>query len=199
MELASARERLGISGNDVNRERASLFTLMNMNESQDINFIGNVDPDLADPPVFEINQQRAFENRPDIKSLKYQLDIAQKDAAIARGQYLPVVRLDVGYYDQDRDYETNRYDKRNRYWTAEVTASWSLFDGGRAFYEYQQHNIMSNRIKSLILDTKNSISKEIRCALYAMTEAKQREKVSVEALGAANEYYTGEEKRLGYG
>lgn len=199
VEVASARERLGISGNDVNRERASLFTLMNMNESQDINFIGNVDPDLTDPPVFEINQQRAFENRPDIKSLKYQLEIAQKDAAIARGQYLPVVRLDVGYYDQDRDYEINIYDRRNRYWTAGVTASWSLFDGGRAFYEYQQHNIMSNRIKSLILDTKNSISKEIRCALYAMTEAKQREKVSVEALGAANEYYTGEEKRLNAG
>lgn len=199
VDVAGAIEMLGVSRNDVNRERASLFALLNMNESQDIIFTGNVDPDLADPPAFEINQQRAFENRPDIKSLKYQFEIAQKEAAIAKGQYLPVVRLDVGYYDQDRDYEVNAYDRRNRYWTAGVTASWSLFDGGRAFYEYQQHNIMSNRIKALILDTKNFISKEIRRALYAMTEAKQRVKVSVEALGAANEYYAGEKKRLNAG
>ncbi|WP_033397595.1 TolC family protein [Desulfobacter curvatus] len=196
VEVAGAIERLGVAGNDVNRERASLFTLMNKEESPDISFIGAVDPDLSDPPAFEVNRQIAFENRPDIKSLECQLQIAQKDAAIAKGQYLPVVRLDVGYYDQDRDFENDVYDRRNRYWSAGVSASWSLFDGGRAFYESQEHEIMSNRIKSLILDTKNSISKEIRCALYAMTEAKQRVKVSVEALGAANEYYAGEEKRL---
>ena len=196
VEVAGAIERLGVTENDVNRERASLFTLMNMDESPDISFSGDVDPDLSDPPAFEVNQQRAFENRPDIKSLEYQMEIAQKDAAIAKGQYLPVVRLDVGYYDQERDYEKNVYDRRNRYWAAGVTASWSLFDGGRAFYESQQHDIMSNRIKALILDTKNSISKKIRLALYAMTEAKQRLQVSVEALGAANEYYAREEKRL---
>lgn len=204
VDLADAEESLGIAKNNVNRERAALFSYMNMSEDPEIEFSGTVKPVLDDPPPFDQSLLKALGNRPDIKSLEYQLKMAEKDAAIALGKYMPTINLQGDYYDHDRDYdalgESSGYtydrDQRNRYWSAGVYASWQLFDGGRAWHERQLHKTQTERVKALITDTKNSISTGIRRALFSMTEAKQRIVGARQALIAAKEYYAGEEKRL---
>jgi outer membrane protein TolC len=84
VDLADAREKLGIAKNNVNRERVVLFTLMNLPEDPSIEFSGGeltpVNPDIPD---FDVTLANALEKRPDIESLTLQLDIAEKDADIA--------------------------------------------------------------------------------------------------------------------
>jgi len=204
VDLADAQESLGIAKNNVNRERAALFSYMNMPDEPATEFSGTVKPVLDDPPSFDNSLSKALNNRPDIKSLEYQLKIAQKDAAIALGKYLPKVNLQLDYYDHDRDYdelaESNGYtydrDQRNRYWSTGVYASWELFDGGKAWHERQRYKVQSERVKALITDTKNTIATGIKRALFSMAEAKQRISGARQALTAAQEYYAGEEKRL---
>jgi len=204
VDLADAEEQLGIAKNNVNRERVALFSLMDQPLDPDVEFSGGLNPVLTDPPVFETSLAYAFKNRPDIMSLLYQRSVAEKEADISMGKYLPVVRFDAGYSDQDRDYEnegvasTGLYDRdqRNRYWTAGVSATWEMFDGGRSWYEKEKHLTQAKRMDALIQDARNMISTGIRKALYSLSEARLRIKSAADAEIAANEYYTGEEMRL---
>ena len=197
VDLADAQDLYKIAQNDVNRQRVELFSLMNQRMNPAIEFSGRLNMLLAMEPVFDDSLKYALDNRPDIKSLVHQLEIAEKDAQIAMGKYLPTVKFDVGYYDRNDEYEElENYDKRNRYWSAGLTASWDLFDGGRAWYEKEKYNTQAKKITALIEDAKNEIATGIYNALYSMNEAKQRIKSSAEALTAANEYYDVEENRL---
>ena len=198
VDLADAQDLYKIAKNDVNRQRVELFALMNLRMDPAIEFSGPLNPLLATEPVFNDSLKYALENRPDIKSLLNQLEIAEKDAKIAMGKYLPTVKFDVGYYDRDDEYDQYgaARDQRNRYWAGGVTASWDLFDGGRAWYEKEKYNIQAQKITALIEDAKNEIATGIYNALYSMNEAKQRIKTSAEALTAANEYYDVEKNRL---
>ncbi|HBT87088.1 TolC family protein [Desulfobacter sp.] len=198
VDLADAQDLYKIAKNDVNRQRVELFSLMNQTMDPAIEFSGRLNPLLATEPVFDDSLKYALENRPDIKSLVYQLEIADKNAKIAVGKYLPTVKFDVGYYDRDDEYEqlAEKRDQRNRYWSGGVTASWDLFDGGRAWYEKEKYNTQAQKISALIEDAKNAIATGIYNALYSMNEAKQRIKSCAEGLTAANEYYDVEENRL---
>jgi outer membrane protein TolC len=198
VDLADAQDLYKIAQNDVNRQRVELFSLMNQRMNPAMEFSGRLNTLLAMEPVFDDSLKYALDNRPDIKSLVHQLEIAEKDAQIAMGKYLPTVKFDVGYYDRDDEYEQYgaERDQRNRYWSGGVTASWDLFDGGRAWYEKEKYNTQAKKITALIEDAKNEIATGIYNALYSMNEAKQRIKSSAEALTAANEYYDVEENRL---
>lgn len=201
VDLADAQDLYKISKNDVNRQRVELFSLMNLTMNPAIEFSGKLTPLLATEPLFDESLKYALDNRPDIKSLGHQLEIAEKDAKIAMGKYLPTVTFDVGYYDRNDEYDQDdQYgrsrDQRNRYWSGGLTASWALFDGGRAWYEKKRYNTQAKKITALIEDAKNAIATGIYNALYSMNEARQRIKTSAEALAAANEYYDAEENRL---
>jgi outer membrane protein TolC len=199
VDLADAKDKLGVAKNNVNRERVVLFSLMDQPLDPGMEFSGGLNRILKETPAFETSLQYAIENRPDIKSLSYQRDIANKDAKIALGKYLPMVKFDIGYYDQDRDYEKEDVidrDQRNRYWSTGITASWDMFDGGRAWYTKEKHHTEAKKINARIKEVRNMISTGIHKALYSMFEAQQRILSSVEALTAANEAYTREEMRL---
>lgn len=198
VDLADAQDLYKIAKNDVNRQRVALFSLMNQRLDPAIGFFGRLNPLLVTEPVFDDSLKYALENRPDIKSLVHQLQIADKDAKIAIGKYLPTIKVDIGYYDRNDEYDqyAATRDQRNRYWSGGVTASWELFDGGRAWYEKEKHNTQAKKITALIEDAKNQIATGIHNALYSMNEAKQRIKSCAEALTAANEYYDVEENRL---
>lgn len=204
VDLADAREKLGIAKNDVNRERVALFTLMNLPEDPAVEFSGDLAPMNPGIPDFDATLANALDKRPDIESLTLQLDMAEKDADIAMGKYLPSVRLDASYNDTNRDYDEMGVsggtvydrDQRNRYWSVGVYVSWQLFDGGRAWYEKERYKTQAQKINVLINEAENTISSGIRQALLSMAEAEQRMQAALEALEAAKEYYALEERRL---
>jgi outer membrane protein TolC len=207
VDLADAQEKLGIAGNNVNRQRVALFTLMNLPEDPTIEFSGELAPVNPETPDFKATRQNALENRPDIESLTLQLEMAEKDADIAMGKYLPSVRLEAGFNDSNRDYDelgvsgntTYDRDQRNQYWTAGVFVNWELFDGGRAWYEKERYKTQAMKLNVLINEAENTISSGLRQALLSMAEAEQRMQGAVKALEAAKEYHALEERRLSAG
>ena len=204
VDLADAKTQLGIAKNNVNRERIALLSLMDLQAEVDVDFLEESQEAVLQPPSFDEALQAAVKNRQDIRVLNYQLEIARKEAAIALGKYLPVVRMEIGYQDQDRDYDAPGYsysipydrDQRNRYWSAGVFATWDLFDGGRSWYEKRRHQTDEQKILALVDDAKNTISTGIKKALYSMSEARERMAGSAEAVSAAKAYYAGEDHRL---
>jgi len=205
VDLANAEQQLSIATNNVNRKRVSLFALMNMPVTETVDFSGGMDFFSKEyEKKFESCWQIAVKNRPDLNSLEQQVHMSEKDADIALGSYLPTVRLNAGYYDNDRDYDKlgssygRAYDRdqRNRYWSAGVSASWQLFDGGQAWYTSQKSNITVNQIKEAIKETQLSIKEGIRKALFTIAEADQRALGALGAVTAAEENYKVEKHRL---
>lgn len=204
VDLSEAKEQLEMAKNNLNREQVMLFSLMDLPMDPDMEFIDHHYDTVAEDPSFDSSLAYAIKNRPDIKALEYQLDIIKKQETITMGKYLPMVKADIGYHDQNTDYDTmgaslyGSYDRdqRNGYWTAGISVSWNLFDGGRTWYEKEKYRSEARKINALITETQNLIATGIRKAMYSMAEAKQRIANSDETLAAANEYYSQEESRL---
>ncbi len=205
VDLSDAQDRLGIARNNVLRERALLFSLMNLSEDENIIFHSSSNAKyIESTPDFDDALSQALASRPDIKALSHQLNIARRDVKTSFGKYLPTVRLEGGYYDHKRNYDklgksfnrTYDRDQQNQYWSWGVNASWTFFDGGKAWYERRQHQTQAMKMQHLLDDAKRTIATGIKRALLAMGEAQQRMKTSRSSLDAAREYYEGEEKRL---
>ncbi len=205
VDLADAKNQLSIAKNNLNRERAALFSLMDQPLDPDTEFSDHKYHILKKKPSYETSREYALKNRPDIKTLKFQLAIAKKEAEITMGRYLPMVKINAGYYDQDRDYDEDgtslfsgpyNRDQRNRYWSAGLYATWDIFDGGRAWHIKKKYTAEEKKINALIKNAENIISTGIRKALYSMEEAREQISGSAGALAAAKEYYQREERRL---
>ena len=204
VDLADAENQLGLAKNNENRQRVALFSFLDLPLDPDMEFTDGEYGLLKEKPSFEASFQYAIENRPDLRSLEYQFNAANKQAEIAGGKYLPIATFDIGYYDTNNDYANKEMtsigpfdlDNTNKYLMAGITLSWNLFDGGKAFYEKEKSTVEAKKIRALIQDARNAISTGIRKALYSMSEAEQRLTSSIDALAAAKENYTSEDKRL---
>jgi outer membrane protein TolC len=80
-----------------------------------------------------------------------------------------------------------------------VTASWDLFDGGRAWYSRQKSLNQIYQVREQITQIELEIQEGIRKALFSIAEAKERIQVAATAVAAARETYTMEERRLDAG
>jgi len=207
VDLADADNQLGIARNNENRQRVTLFSLMNLPVDPSVQFADTAEIAVRERPSFESCFQYAVDHRPDLKVLEMQRQAADKQSDVSLGKYLPVVRLDAAYYDISNDYDAQGQtavgffdlDQTNRYWMAGVTMTWDLFDGGRAWYESEKFTLESQRYGALRQDAHNTIATGIRKALYSMAEAEQRMQSATGALSAAKENYTAEDKRLKVG
>ncbi len=204
VDLADAENQLGVARNEENRQRMTLFSLMDLSMDPTVEFVATNTFAVGLRPSYEDCFSYALDHRPDLQRLEFQSKAASKSASIALGKYLPVVRLEGGYYDSERDYDTlgastlSPYDRdqRNRYWMAGVTMTWDLFDGGRSWYENEKSELEARRFSVLRQEARNTISTGIRKALYSLDEAEQRLNGAEKALVAARENYAAEKNRL---
>ena len=207
VDLADARQQLSQAMNNVNRKRVALFSLMNHTVSGDVTFGGGLEFFGDDyPSGFENCWAVAGANRPDLESLAKQVGMKERDAAVSLGSYLPMVKMNLGYNDMNRDYDTitiedSSYDRdqRNRYWSAGVTASWDLFDGGRNWYNRTSILMQAQQVREQIKKTRLSIKEGIRKALFSIAEARLRTKSTQVAVEAAKEGFNVEKYRLAAG
>ena len=205
VDLADAQQQRSRAMNDVNRKRVALFSLMNHPMSEDVTFDGGLTFFGNNfPSEFEACWIEAKANRPDLESLAKQVAIKEKDASVALGSYLPLVKINMGYNDMNRDYDSSPddyydRDQRNRYWSAGVTASWEIFDGGRNWYSRTATLREAQQLKEQIQQTQLSIKEGIRKALFSIIEAKLRTQSTQVAVEAAKEGYQVEKHRLAAG
>jgi outer membrane protein len=204
VDLADADNELSIAKNNENRQRVALFALMNLPLDPETEFAADEVLVVGERPTFDTSFDTALKQRPDLVSLDLQRQAADKQSAISLGKYLPVVKIDAGYYDLDNDYAemgttfTGFFDRdqKNSYWQAGITVSWDLFDGGRSWYESEKYFLEKQRFGALLNEARNVIATGIRKALYSLVEAEQRISGAKDALNAAQENYNAEDNRL---
>lgn len=212
VDLADARQQLSRIKNTVDRKKSDLFVMMNQPFNPDTTFSGGLD---YYPKGFRMTQseclEKAIATRPDLKSLDHQIVMAKKDVAIAEGQYYPIVKLNAGYYNQDKNYKDQQYqgtsaltgeavysdlDYKNQYWSAGVNLSWNLFDGGRAWYQRSRSKIDILRLKEQTKGIVSRLESGIVTSLLSLSEAEERIKATAEGIISSKEYYEMEDKRF---
>ncbi len=197
VDLADARQRQSIAKNEVERKRAELFEQLNMPFDPAVRFSGGL-TDAVDPIHLtpEVCIERAAQQRFDLKSLLYQVEMMEKDASASVATYLPMVKLNAGLYDQDKKYDEALSDQHNTYWSAGLNVSWNLFDGKRGWHQKEKYLIEIKRIRSLYNEIESQIVTGIRRALFSLSESEERIATSSEAMAAAEEYHDRESKRF---
>ncbi|MBF0467620.1 MAG: TolC family protein [Desulfamplus sp.] len=198
VDLADAKQQLSRVKNTVDRKRSELFVLMNQPFNPDMIFSGGLDYyGKGFKMTAEQCLAKAVASRPDLKSMEHQIIMYEKDIELAKSKYHPVVKLNAGYYDQDKDYDNyHASNQENTYWSAGVNLSWNLFDGGRAWYEKNRSKIDIKRIKEQVKDIKSRIEAGIITALLSLSEAEERITATSESINAAKEYHDMESKRF---
>jgi outer membrane protein len=124
-----------------------------------------VDADLpppADPPDWSI----AREARPALSALRRTVAIREQQVRIARGAFLPSVAFQTSYarqafpsgvFDLDTDWLTD--------WTASLSVSVPLFNGGSRFAALQQAHADANAARLQLTQAEEGMELEYRQAL----------------------------------
>ncbi|MBF0376762.1 MAG: TolC family protein [Desulfamplus sp.] len=200
--LADIKQQFSKVKNTVDRKKSELFVLMNQPFDSSVTFSGGLDYySQGFTMTSEQCLAKAIDTRPDLKSLAHQMVMVEKDVELAKGKYYPLMRLNTGYYDQDKDYDSlstlgTSMDQRNTYWSAGVNLSWNLFDGGRGWYEKRRSQIDMKRINEQVKEIKSKLEAGIVTALMSLSEAEERIEATSDSITASKEYYDMENKRF---
>ncbi len=143
----------------------------------------------------------AMKHRVEPNLIRVQIQMAQKDANIFKGKYLPRVDVRAGLYGVNSNYDNpSRYggdqDQENVYWDTGLFVTWDLFDGGTNYYSSRRLLSEIKRLETDLLQIRLEIEEDVSFAYKSILEAQARIKSTEKALAAAKENYTREQKRF---
>ncbi|CAM2057537.1 outer membrane protein [Desulfovibrionales bacterium] len=191
-DKASAENKLLQAHNVVATSKANLNILLNLPINANINYIGKLE---YNPFSMEIEEclDRAYKKRPDIAIAHKSVEIAKKDADMARSELFP--QISTSWQWQQNSHNKNLQGNSRHtngpfdVWQAQVGASWLVFDWGTTFYNWQQ---AKNIIRQLEVDEQKlhqQVGLEIKIGLLDIKEATKRIKVNKAGVDSAREGY----------
>lgn len=206
VELEEARQELSRARNEVMVQKTRLNTLLGFSHDQKVEYEGDL-RDISGALIYDPEKtlKTALEKRTDLKFIRKNMEAARKEMSIARGRKMPVVNLEMNYFDRTRDYKADGQDafgrpvdrdQTNQYWTAGINVQWNFFSGGQNYYQGQSMDYEMKRLGELLEDAASSIIAEVRTAYLHLEEARERFGSTQKTIGAARENYSMQEHRF---
>ncbi|MEF2229664.1 MAG: TolC family protein [Pseudodesulfovibrio sp.] len=193
VDLATARQGLLTAQNNVSIQETQLNTLLNIPVETQVDYVG----ELKDIP-FDLDLKdclsRAYAGRPDLVIGQKSVEIAKKDVTRAASSFYPQVDADWGYTNKGANPGLGRgsgdypYTSKE-YWTAGVSASMSIFQGGQDYYDYKQYEEVVKQVEAELENTRLNAGFEVKQALLNIKEAADRITVARKSVEAATEAY----------
>ena len=192
VELADAQQRLSKAEIQVLTGKIYLNALLGLPSEMPVEYLGDFnDLSFEVPWALEQAHEVAMKQRPDILVKSKTLAMAEKEAEIIYGRFLPRVDLQGSYYDLDRDYNNKNTvidrDYQTSYWTAGINLQWRVFEGGRTYYEHQRAIAQISSQREELRNITDQVSAQVTSSYLSLTEARQRISTASKALGEATE------------
>lgn len=125
------------------------------------NTIDNVSsPNLIEPKKLNPLAKSAQQNHPSLRKVQLAAKEAEKDVAIAKSAFYPVIALSYTKSREDTKSETTRRSRTEGSAFA-ISASWNIFNGFTDYYDVQKANLTHESQELTYQDTKNSIYNDI--------------------------------------
>jgi len=159
-------------GLDLRNELASQKEQLNNLLGRDIRTTFEVSP-VPEPTTFEVDlvaaQNRALEQRPEIKEAQLKLQQSDIDRRIKKAELIPDVSLGLNYVSP-RNYSD--FVPRN-FATAGVILSWDIFDWGKRNHELDGKRRSTEQAKNGLIETQNRVLIEVNTKFRKLQQAKE--------------------------
>ncbi len=191
VNLALAQKDLVIVKNRVKKYHVQLCMFLNIPPLTDVQFVGKLDQ-LVAPLSFSLEEciRLALDRRVDLEGGQKQVELARKDAQIIFSRFFPKVSVNFTVVKQQIDYDDANYSDVDRdYWSLGMTASMSLFEGGRDYYEFRRYKHLESEKRYALEDLRNQAASEVTTNYLSVSEALELIRTSKIALHSAQENY----------
>jgi outer membrane protein len=191
VDLAQAENLVIQAQNAVDTQIARLNTLLNIPVAAKVEYAGSLSF-TPFPLTLEECLQRALDNRPDLFIAEKSVEIAEKDAKIARSPLYPQVSADLSWNTRGNTPAAaggDNFGNGFSDWTLSLGANWTFFQFGEVIYAGKEAD---KQVESLKFDEKDSEQEakfEVTQSYLAIREAADRIGVARKALDASLEQY----------
>ncbi len=191
VDLATAEDTLLQNENTVATQIAQLNTLLGLPIESKINYIGEL---KYVPFSMSLDEcyERAYANRPDLKSSKLAVQIAQHDAKAALSAIYPQLAAEWNWETNGDHILADGYvNSKTEFssWAASLSATWTVFDWGNTLYTWRKAQAYVRQLQASEEDTKNTIAYQIKSRHLKLAETTKRIKVNKKSVEAAEEGY----------
>jgi outer membrane protein TolC len=146
-----------------------------------------VNPAIAGLPPLDTMVQRALDNRPEMQQRTYERDMRRKAIKIAQSEYWPSLDAVAGYGWQAQSDEFTLSKNISRSWTAGLTLSVPIFQGGRTRGAVTQAMAEHNQALLAVEQTRDNIRLEVEQAYDRLLQAKRSLEIQQNTIAMAEE------------
>ena len=165
-----------------------LQSFLGINLDEEIQLIEEpVNPTIADLPPLSTMVQQALEKRPEMQQRVYERDMRRKAIKIAQSEYWPALDAVAGYGWQAQSDEFTLSKNISRSWTAGLTLSVPLFQGGRTRGAVTQATAEHNQALLAVEQTRDNIRLEVEQAYDRLLQAEQSLETQQNTIAMAEE------------
>ncbi len=185
VRLAAAREGQVRVRNAVEHAKAGMRLLLALGPEEALDLaVPAQDSGPAVPQTFAEALARALAERPELGAARKLVDVRRSELAAAKGSFLP--RLDAfGSYGQDHD--TFEFDHDQDNWTVGVVVELDLFSGFRKSEQVRGGDRRLAEAFALQDKARLHVEQEVKTAMLALEEARERVAVTEKSVAAAEE------------
>jgi outer membrane protein len=185
VRLAVAKEGQVRTRNAVEHAKAGLRLLLALGPDEPVDPAPGAEapgPDL--PATFQAALARALAERPELRVAANAVRARQSEVEAERGSFLP--RVDVfGSYGQD--YDTLELDNDQDNWTFGVVVELDLFSGFQKSEKVRGGERRTAEARALEDKARLQVEQEVKSAMLALEEARERVTVTGTSVAAADE------------
>ncbi len=189
VQLADARQNLVRTEHGVLLAQANFNTLLRIpldreTEVQDILNYQGYRRELDDC------QTEALHNRPEIREIETQIDIAKKNILLAKSEYSPQVALQGRYMKQgDSPSVSGSPFVQSDNWDVTAVVKWNFWEWGRTHYLVQERIKQREQVKESLVQIKDLVRLEVKEAYLALREAEKNIAVAEKTIKQAEENF----------
>jgi len=182
VNLAQAKLLLLDAQNNENATFANLSAVLGYSAVQNFQLMEDTTPLVAPPANVDSLISDAFAARPEIRSLDYQYQSAQKFQKAQRDLFFPTINALAAVGDTP----VRIAPLTSWYWAAGVNLGIPVFNGFRYSAMSKEASLQGEATRQRLLDLKNTISRDVRNSWLGANTAYQRLSVTQQLLDQAN-------------
>jgi len=182
VNLAQAKLLLLDAQNNENATFANLSAVLGYSAVQNFQLVEDTTPLVAPPANVDSLISDAFAARPEIRSLDYQYQSAQKFQKAQRDLFFPTINALAAVGDTP----VRIAPLTSWYWAAGVNLGIPVFNGFRYSAMSKEASLQEEATRQRLLDLKNTISRDVRNSWLGANTAYQRLSVTQQLLDQAD-------------
>ncbi|RMF59803.1 MAG: TolC family protein [Calditrichaeota bacterium] len=175
VEVADAQAALIDAQNDLDLAEAGLKNAIGLPLDKPVKVNGDLDFQPVPDTVLAQRAQDALANRPEMRQLKYQLEMARLNASIQKGSRFPSLSL-TGTYQfqgQSSDFQFGPTERSTSF-VAGLGLRFNIFDGFATRARIQQAQSQANEVLHQMEQVSQLVKVEVKRATLRMKSARQR-------------------------